>query len=293
MESVESGTVAVPAGALFYEQAGRGIPIVLISGGSMLDRRGWDEQFAELARCHRVIRYDVRGVGASSQPTGPFSPYDDLQSLLDRLGVEKAVLVGHSFAGGLAIDFCLERPQSVTAVVAVTPALGGFTYSDAFEERNAKIFRAYQSGGGEAAIDAVLSDPCLAPRDAQNAARCRSIVLDNLAMFDIDPAWMRPIELPALDRLGEIDQPFLVISAQHDDPDNRAVALLLESRLANARRVELTGAGHLAHFDQPAKFNTLVHEFIRSLSLSGAKPLVDELAGHRVNRDPPRDQAEE
>lgn len=264
---MERGTVAVPEGSLFYEQAGSGVPIVFISGGSMLDRRGWNQQFAQLGRWNRVIRYDLRGFGASSQPTGPFSPYDDLQALLDQLGVNSAVLVGHSRAGGLGIDFCLEHPQSVIAVVAATPALDGFPYSDAFKQRTARIFGAYKSGGGEAAIEALLSDPCLAPRKVQVAARVRSIALDNLAVLNIDPTWMRTIEPPAFDRLEEIDQPFLVISAEHDDPDNRAVAKLLEGRLANAQRVELTGAGHLSHLDQPETFDKVVHEFIQSLSL--------------------------
>jgi pimeloyl-ACP methyl ester carboxylesterase len=164
VEKMSSGTVVLHDGTLFYEDAGGGMPIVLISGGSMLDRRGWDDQFTELARRYRAIWYDLRGLGAFSQATAAFSPYDDLQSLLDHLSIDRAVLVGHSFAGGLAIDFCLERPERVIAVVAETPALGGFAYSSAFKERNASIFRAYQSGGGEAVVEAILSDPFLAPR---------------------------------------------------------------------------------------------------------------------------------
>jgi 3-oxoadipate enol-lactonase len=256
----------VSGGSLFYEEAGRGTPVVLISGGSMLDRRGWDDQFVALARLHRVIRYDVRGLGASSRPTTPFSPYDDLESLLDHLDVERAILIGHSFAGGLAIDFCLDRPQRVIAVVAETPALSGFVYSDAFNERIARFIRAYERGGGEAGVAAMLSDPFLAPRNPRVTERVRSIALDNLAIFTLDPALMRTIEPPALDRLGEIRRPFLVVSAEGDDPDNRAVADLLESRLANARRVELEDAGHLAHLDEPQRFNELVLDFMRDLN---------------------------
>jgi pimeloyl-ACP methyl ester carboxylesterase len=84
VEEIRSGAAVVPEGRLFYEDAGTGMPpVVFISGGSMLDRRGWDGQFRELAHRYRVIRYDLRGLGASSQATAAFSPYDDLESLLD------------------------------------------------------------------------------------------------------------------------------------------------------------------------------------------------------------------
>jgi 2-succinyl-6-hydroxy-2,4-cyclohexadiene-1-carboxylate synthase len=176
------------------------------------------------------------------------------------------VLVGHSRAGGLAIDFCLEQPQRVIGVAAVTPTLGGFAYSDAFKERNAAIFRAYEAGGGEAAVDVFLSHPSLAPRKEHVRRRVRSIALDNLAVFTIDSGWMRRTEPPAIGRLGEITQPVLVVSGEHDDPDNRAVANVLAARLPNVRRVDLPEAGHPAHLDQPETFNELLLEFAGRVS---------------------------
>jgi len=65
----------------------------------MLDRRGWDEQFAVFAREYHAARYDVRSLGASSLPQAAFSHSDDLAALLDALVIDAAVLVGHSFAG--------------------------------------------------------------------------------------------------------------------------------------------------------------------------------------------------
>jgi pimeloyl-ACP methyl ester carboxylesterase len=171
----------------------------------------------------------------------------------------------------LAIDFCLERPERVIAVVAETPALGGFAYSPAFKGRNAKIFSAYQSGGGEAVVEAILSDRFLAPRDRRVKERVRVIVLENVAIFETDPGLMRALEPPAIERLEEISQPLLVVSAEHDDPDNHAVAELLERRVANARRVELHGAAHLAHLDQPHEFNGLLREFIQGLTATAER----------------------
>jgi pimeloyl-ACP methyl ester carboxylesterase len=61
---VESGTLPVAGGGLYYEVAGSGDPVVLIHGG-FGDRRMWDDQFDVLARDYRVLRYDHRGFGRS------------------------------------------------------------------------------------------------------------------------------------------------------------------------------------------------------------------------------------
>jgi 3-oxoadipate enol-lactonase len=58
---------------LYCETAGAGFPLVLISGGGVLDRRGWDEEFGTLAADCQVVRYDVRGIGRSERPTESFS----------------------------------------------------------------------------------------------------------------------------------------------------------------------------------------------------------------------------
>jgi non-heme chloroperoxidase len=88
---------------LHYEDYGSGTPVVLIHGYP-LSNRAWDRQVpALLAAGHRVITYDRRGAGASSKPA---TGYDwdtfaaDLATLIDKLGLEHAALVGHSMGTG-------------------------------------------------------------------------------------------------------------------------------------------------------------------------------------------------
>jgi pimeloyl-ACP methyl ester carboxylesterase len=88
---------------LYYEDHGSGQPVVLIHGYP-LSGRAWDRQvLALLAAGHRVITYDRRGFGNSSQPTVGYD-YDtfaaDLSALLDALDLRGAVLVGHSMGTG-------------------------------------------------------------------------------------------------------------------------------------------------------------------------------------------------
>ena len=88
---------------IYYEDHGAGQPVVLIHGYP-LSGRGWDKQVpALLAAGYRVITYDRRGFGQSSQPTTGYD-YDtfaaDLATLLEQLDLRDAVLVGHSMGTG-------------------------------------------------------------------------------------------------------------------------------------------------------------------------------------------------
>jgi len=88
---------------LYYEDHGSGAPVVLIHGYP-LSSRAWDKQVPALLDAgHRVMAYDRRGFGKSSQPTSGYD-YDtfaaDLNTLVDTLDLQQATLVGHSMGTG-------------------------------------------------------------------------------------------------------------------------------------------------------------------------------------------------
>src|SRR5712672_3629359 len=88
---------------IYYEDHGAGPPVVLIHGYP-LSGRAWDKQVPVLLEAgHRVITYDRRGFGQSSQPVVGYD-YDtfaaDLAALLEHLDLRDAVLVGHSMRTG-------------------------------------------------------------------------------------------------------------------------------------------------------------------------------------------------
>jgi hypothetical protein len=82
--TVDSGYINVDGGKLFYEIAGKGENIVLLHDG-MVHREIWDEQFPVLARNYRVVRYDRRTYGKSSDPQAPYSDIEDLNQLFIQL----------------------------------------------------------------------------------------------------------------------------------------------------------------------------------------------------------------
>ena len=121
----EGGFAEIHGTQLYYETLGEGNPLVLIHGGYM-DRRMWDDQFHAFAKHYRVIRYDVRGFGKSELPPVPYADRQDLFDLLNYLGVEKTYLLGLSLGGIIAIDFTLEHPTMVDALILVGSPVPGF-----------------------------------------------------------------------------------------------------------------------------------------------------------------------
>jgi len=193
----EVGAASVNGTQLYYETLGEGHPLVLIHGGYM-DRRMWDDQFHAFAKHYRVIRYDVRGFGKSELPPVPYADRQDLFDLLNYLGVEKTYLLGLSLGGIIAIDFTLEHPTMVDALILVGSPVPGFPIELLYTEeqleqqrsRYAPFEKARQERNIPALVDALMEDPTLVPSSNYPAARQR--VRNNLSEYSfawvLDPA---------------------------------------------------------------------------------------------------------
>ena len=85
----------------------------------------WAPQIALLEGRFRVVRYDLRGHGKSDGPSAPYAPHDDLRSVLDTLGINRATLIGLSAGSTIAIDFAIAYPDRVARLVLASPGLSG------------------------------------------------------------------------------------------------------------------------------------------------------------------------
>jgi pimeloyl-ACP methyl ester carboxylesterase len=100
-----------------YDVQGEG-PVVLVTG-SNLDRRMWSREAVWLGSTRTVVRYDLRAHGASETATMPFSHVDDLFTLLDEIGVQRATLIGLSAGSTIALDAALLSPTRFDRLVLV------------------------------------------------------------------------------------------------------------------------------------------------------------------------------
>src|SRR5215211_9010378 len=81
-----SGFVNIDNAKIYYETAGKGMPLVMIHAG-VADSRQWNDEFAAFSQSNQVVRYDMRGYGKSEPVDGEFSHLSDLVTLLDALEI--------------------------------------------------------------------------------------------------------------------------------------------------------------------------------------------------------------
>src|SRR5579859_4028964 len=168
----DSGFLEVPGGQLFYERAGQGPPVVCVHA-SIVDRRMWDREADVYSKTHQVVRYDLRGLGRSSAASGPFSYSADLHAVLQQLRTGPVTLVGCSVGGRIAIDFALEHPEAVRALLLVAPGLSGWTPAmdpesqavfDQDSVRSAELPATWFAGRHEEAVEGLLEYWCSATK---------------------------------------------------------------------------------------------------------------------------------
>jgi 3-oxoadipate enol-lactonase len=267
-----SGYVAVDGGRLFYEELGEGRPIVLLHDG-LLHRETWDAQFPVLAGQYRVVRYDRRGYGRSTEAQAPFSDVRDLDAVLTTLGIDAAVVIGCSSGGQLAIDYTLAHPQRVSALVLVGPIVSGMGFTEHFATRGGR-FHPTQATTLDEVIEYFSNVDPYAIAPANIAAKERAN-----ALFKANPQnlnWARgqlvePLARPALPALGEIAVPTLILVGEYDIPDVHAHCGAIEAGIPGAKRIVVSDAGHLVHMEQPAVFNELVLDFLAAPAADGPR----------------------
>ncbi len=268
----ETGFVEVNGTKLYYEVLGEGHPLVLLHGGYM-DRRMWDDQFAVFAGHNKVIRYDIRGFGRTEMPQVPYSDVQDLYELLNHLRIEKTHLLGLSYGGMTALDFTLEYPERVDALILVGTGLGGFEpqYSqEQIEEemqRWASFDQAVQERDIARMVDLLMQHPTLVPPPKYASAHRR--VRENLSeysfVFVLDPAPRQEIAPPAVERLAEIRVPTLIIVGDEDALMLHQIADKLQADIPQTRRVGISDTRHMPNMEKPEEFNTIVLDFLRTL----------------------------
>lgn len=279
-DHVQTGSAEVNGTTLYYEVAGTGHPFIL-EHGHLLDRRSWDDQFAVFAQHYRVVRYDQRGFGDSGLITKgqPYSDRQDLYELMKFLGIDSAYVMGCSGGGSLAIDFTLEHPEMVAALIPVTAGVSGFRPSEEMMKEHPDVVRMY-TGLNEAfeqhdiaraveiSLELWTDGPGRLPQQASPAVRERVREMttrnwnrpDDEAQAETPPV---PLEPPAIGRLSEIRVPTLVILGEWDGPNPLEQ---LTADIPGAKKVVMAETAHHPFMEKPTEFNQIVLDFLGSLT---------------------------
>jgi pimeloyl-ACP methyl ester carboxylesterase len=264
------GEVEIDGGRLYYEEAGRGFPLVL-NHGFALDARMWDDQMRPFAGRYRVIRYDLRGFGRSSRPEAgrPYSRHDDLKALLDALGVERAHVLGLSMGGAAAISFALAYPEATAGlIVASVSALAGYPWHPTLAGWWDEIEAAARASDLDRARRLWLGTEWFAAACEQGAVRARLELMTGAysGWHWLHPNPLRELRPAPFGRLEQVAAPTLVVLGERDLPFyNRPLAEELAARIPGAGLWLAAGAGHMVNMERPAAFNAAALDFLAGL----------------------------
>jgi len=250
---------------IHYEESGpEDAPALLFSHGLFLDRRMFAPQVAAFSERYRCIAWDQRGHGLTGEATGPFTFWDaadDAVGLLHSLGLDRAVHVGLSQGGFVALRVALRRPDAVRGLVLIDtlarpdPAdnVAGYEFVMKVWERHGMV-PDLADGLAEQLLGADFDDAALwketwSKMRPEPFRHCVQAVLDRDDLVD---------------RLGELDVPALVIHGEADAgipaDEGRALADAL-----GAEFVLVPGGAHVCSLTDPAPVNAAIERFLASL----------------------------
>lgn len=258
-----SGFVDVDGGRLFYVLDGSGPAVVLAHGAPTLDHRMWAGQAAVWSDSYTVVRYDLRGYGRSSLPVEPYRHCDDLAALVAALGLDSVVVGGMSFGAAVALDTALSRPDIVAGLILAPLApLPGWSWVEGFPL--APALRLAGSASTDQVVDALLALPMNEP--ARNQPEVMAMLSEMAYSYsgwhltNRDPGrWAAP---DAIDRLGEVGVPTLVVTGDRDVADVRMIGDTVATKVGDVRHVVLAGVGHNPNLEDPITFDRVCLEFL-------------------------------
>lgn len=232
---VSSEMLAVGDGQIQMFRGGEGPPLLFLHAGG---GGGWFPLHERLSRRFEVFAPDHPGFGISDV-LEDVEDVDDLVyhylALMDRLGLESPVIVGHSFGGWVAAELAVHSPERVSGLVLLTPAglrIPGHMIADLFFMTPPEL------------VEALFEDPSAAPFPEEPSVDDILQSYKNMSAL-ARYGWVPYLNNPKLERrLHRITAPTLVIWPEGDRVVPRIHAERYAERIPNARLETIEGCGH-------------------------------------------------
>lgn len=259
--------LAVNGVELYYEEHGRGVPLLLIAGLAT-DMQTWQPVVAGLAARCRVILVDNRGTGRTTPldaPTSIGAMANDCIALVDHLRLGSVNVVGHSMGGFVAQECALRYPDRVAKLVLEATASRN-------SARNNDLFAdwadALDAGGNPSAWFRNLFYWIFAARFFDDPKAVADAVRYAIEYpYPQPPAAFRNqvraiAEFDRTSELGRIRAPTLVMAGTEDMLFPVAMCERLARSIPHADSTVVDGAAHGLHLEQPAIFTQRVLAFL-------------------------------
>lgn len=265
---------------IHYRTAGAGEPDFVLLHGFASNLTTWDSVFDFFAERGRTLAYDrppfglserlIRGDWQDANPYTTTAAIDHLLAMLDEADMQQVILVGNSAGGSLAMEFALEHPERVQALILADPAVyagGGtpgfiqpFVNTPQLRRVGPLVARGFASLN---LLDQSYHDPSrITPEQIENASVTFRVDDWDKAFWEFTAA---SEQRDLVSRLGELTLPTLVITGDDDRivPTEQSVRLAAE--LPNAELAVLEACGHVPQEECSGAFETAVAQWLETL----------------------------
>lgn len=259
-------TLVTEQGIVHYETLGRGRPVLLLHGwlGSW---ELWRSTIEILSREFRVYALDFFGFGESFDHTSDFSVANFVQSVeqfMDRLGIVKAPLVGHSMGGTVSLAAAARTPDRVVKVTVIGSPIVGSSLN---------LLLRMSGYRGTARI--IWTTPALlkafmrvyAYFIAKDGGKVGKMIVDDVSKISADSFFQSIGTLRETDlrpRLAEVTMPVQGIYGKRDVIVHPNQSKLLRQHVLQSRIDWFEGSGHFPMMDEPDRFHDAVRDFLHN-----------------------------
>lgn|SRR5690625_242354 len=262
-EGLEDSMLPLEGGNIYVRQDGpREAPALLLVHGAAGSTHWWDSIVPMLARSHRVIRIDLLGHGRSAKPDGGDYAIREQGRraglALDRLGIDHAIVIGHSTGGSVASALAEQRPGVVTALALINTG----PHLDAYIAPDVPIGPAQWSHLTDEQIRQAMSSAFSRvgyqiPQQIVNDVRGMTYHAFT-ATLQASTDYLAQQTLPH--RLAALGKPLLVIFGE-DDRRWRSSSAANHRAVPGARTELLPGVGHSPMLEEPSRTVALLLAF--------------------------------
>lgn len=236
-------------------------PALIFSNSLGTNAGMWAFQVAALKDRFRIVRYDTRGHGLSSAPSGDYDfamLAGDTAAVLDHVGITKATFCGISMGGMTGLQLALSRPDLVEGLVLCNTA-ARIGSAEGWAARIAAVGEQTLAAMAPALVVNWLSDPFRQKHPGLVQVLCDMLARTSDTGYCANCAALRDGDLR--DRLSQITAPTLVISGAADKAATTAQGAELASGIAGAEHVDLP-TSHISNWEAPEAFTACLVDFL-------------------------------
>ena len=248
-----------------YEISGSGPALLLVTGLAGVASY-WDANIETLSQRFTVIRYDHRGTGRSERTEGTYSVEaltDDMVGLLDELGQERVLLVGHSTGGAIGLVLAARHPERVERLVLYGTWATLSPQMALCMDIRLKLLQAYGPDAYHRASPVFLFPPRYVCENWAAMEESLSLAAANSTTASILEARLRAVTgFDGKPYLADISCPTLVLVAQDDILTPLVSSEELADRIPNAVLQVLPYGGHAVSLCEPESFNKAIISFL-------------------------------